>query len=60
MADSTESSRGKMSRRVSHWGLIIVGFLALILIINAANDGEYIGAGMLAGASALAFGLLGH
>ena len=60
MADSTENSRDKRSSRVSHWGLIIVGFLALILTIIATQDSEYIGAGILAGASALSFGFLGY
>jgi hypothetical protein len=58
--DSTESSRSKMASRVSHAGLIIVGLLALVLTINAALDSDFVGAGILAGASALAFGFLGH
>ena len=45
MVDSTESSRDKRASRVSHWGLIIVGFLALILTINAALDSNWVGRG---------------
>ena len=60
MVDSTESSRDKRASRVSHWGLIIVGFLALILTINVALDSNWVGAGILAGAAALSFGLLGY
>ena len=60
MVDSTRDSRGEMSRRVSHWGLVIVGLLALILTVNTALDSNYVGAGIFAGASALAFGFLGY
>jgi len=49
-----------MSRRVSHWGLVIVGLLALILTVNTALDSNFVGAGIFAGASALAFGFLGY
>ena len=60
MVDGTEDSRDKRSSRVSHWGLIIVGFLGLILAITATQDGDHVGAGVLVGASALAFGFLGY
>ena len=59
-ADGTENSRDERSSRVSHWGLIIVGFLAIILAITATQDGDHVGAGVLIGASALAFGFLGY
>ena len=48
------------ARRVSHWGQIIIGFLAIILSINAALESNYTGSGVLLGASALAFGFLGY
>jgi hypothetical protein len=57
MVDSTESSRDKGASRVSHGGLIIVGFLSIILAITATQD---VGAGILVGAAALSFGLLGY
>ena len=60
MVDDTRDSRGEMSSRVSHWGLIIVGFMGLILTVNAALDSNWVGAGILAGASALSFGFLGY
>ncbi len=60
MADGTENSRDQRSSRASHAGLIIVGLLALVLTINASLDSDFVGAGILAGASALAFGFLGH
>ena len=60
MASRTEDSRADMSSRVSHWGLIIVGFLALILTVNAVLDSNWVGARILAGASALSFGFLGY
>ena len=60
MADKTENSKDKRSSRVSHWGLIIVGFLSIILAITATQDGDHVGAGILAGAAALSFGFLGY
>jgi len=58
--DRASKSYVQRARRVSLWGLIIVGFLGLVLVINAALSDDYVGAGVLAAASALAFGFLGH
>ena len=44
-----------MVRRVSFWGATLVGFLALIYSVNAINDGEYVGAGVLLLASSFSF-----
>ena len=49
-----------MASRISLWGLTIVGFLGIILAINAALDNEFIGVGSCLAASALAFGAIGY
>ena len=59
MADRSDRPGIKMARRVSLSGLIIVGFLSIILSINAALESTYVGSGVLLGASVLAFGSLG-
>ena len=46
--------------RVAFWGCTIVGFAGVILAINAAWDSEYVGAGALLIASAVAFGAIGY
>ena len=48
------------ARRVAFWGCTIVGFAGLILAVNAALDSEYVGAGVLLIASAIAFGAIGY
>ena len=48
-----------MEKRVALWGSAIVGFLAIILSINASLSDQFIGAGLLLIASALAFGFIG-
>lgn len=44
------------ARRLALVGRLVVGVLAIILAINAALDSEYVGAGVLLIAAALAFG----
>jgi drug/metabolite transporter (DMT)-like permease len=53
--------KGEMERRVFFWGSAIVGFLGIVLAINAslANQGG-VGAGLILLASAVAFGAIGH
>ena len=46
--------------RIAFWGSTVVGFAALILAFNAALDDEYVGAGVLLIASAVAFGAIGY
>ncbi|MCH7735694.1 MAG: hypothetical protein IH868_04985 [Chloroflexi bacterium] len=46
--------------RVAFWGCTIVGFAGLILAVNAALDSEWVGAGLLLIASAVAFGAIGY
>ncbi len=46
--------------RIAFWGSTLVGFAGLILAINAALDDEYVGAGTLLIASAVAFGAIGY
>ena len=48
------------ARRIAFWGSTLVGFAGLILAINAALDDEYVGAGVLLVASAVAFGAIGY
>ena len=48
-----------MEKRVALWGSVIVGFLGIILAINASLDSKLIGAGVLLIASAMAFGFIG-
>ena len=59
---NTEISQSTAARasRISLWGLTIVGFLGIILAINAALDNEFIGVGSCLAASALAFGAIGY
>jgi hypothetical protein len=47
-----------MLKRSATWGSLITGFFAWILALNAALSNEYIGAGILLVASALAFGIV--
>ncbi len=49
-----------MARRVVAWGCTTVGFLGLILAVNAAFSSEYVGAGTILAASALAFGVYAY
>ena len=49
----------QMEKRVTLWGCIIVGFLGIILSINASLDNQLIGAGLLLIASSFAFGFIG-
>ncbi len=46
--------------RTGFWGCTIVGFAGLILAVNAGLDSEYVGAGLLLIASAVAFGAVGY
>ena len=48
-----------MEKRVTFWGSVIAGFLGVILAINASLDSQFVGAGLLLIASALAFGFVG-
>jgi hypothetical protein len=48
-----------VEKRVAVWGSVIVGFLGIILAINAALDSQLIGAGVLLVASAMSFGFIG-
>ena len=48
-----------MARRTAIWGPTIVGFLGVVLALNAAYSDEYTGAGVCLVASALAFGVVG-
>ncbi len=41
--------------RLCLWGSTIVGFLGIIIAINATMSGEYFGAGICLAAAALAF-----
>ncbi len=50
----------QMAGRVATWGGTIVGFVGLVLAINAALSDQYTGAGVCLIASALAFGLVGR
>ena len=49
----------KLVGRIVISGTAITGFLGIILALNASLADEYVGAGVLLIASALAFGLLG-
>ncbi len=49
-----------MAWRVAFWGSVIVGFLGIILAISASLDSEWVGAGLILLASAVAFGAIGH
>ena len=48
-----------MEKRVALWGSVLVGFLSLIFAISASTDSQFVGAGLLFIASALAFGFVG-
>ncbi len=43
------------AERLTLWGSTIVGFLGIIVAINATLGGEYVGAGVCLAAAALAF-----
>ena len=47
-----------VARRVALWGPIIVGFIGVVVALNAALTDEYVGAGVSLAASALAFGVV--
>ncbi len=49
-----------MEKRVTFWGSVIVGFLGIVLVINASLNSEWVGAGLLLIASAIAFGAIGY
>ena len=49
-----------MAKRVVAWGCTAVGFLGLVLAVNAALSDEYIGAGVSLVASALAFAVMAY
>ncbi len=49
-----------MTRRMSPSGSTIVGIAGIVLAINAALEGEFVGAGVCLIASALAFGVMGY
>ena len=49
-----------MARRTALWGSTIVGFLGIVLALNAGLSDEYTGAGVCLGASALAFGVVAY
>ncbi len=49
-----------MARRVVAWGSTTVGFLGLVLAVNASLSDEYVGAGACLAASALAFGVYAY
>ncbi len=49
-----------MARRVVAWGCTTVGFLGLILALNAGYSNEYVSAGACLAASALAFGVYAY
>ncbi len=46
---------GSVAERLCLWGSTIVGFLGIIIAINATLSGEYVGAGVCLAAAALAF-----
>ena len=48
-----------LAARISIWGSAIVGFLGIVLAVNASLGGEYVGAGACLLAAALAFGSIG-
>jgi hypothetical protein len=52
-------SEVSVEKRASLWGSVIVGFLGIILAINASLDSQFIGAGVSLIASAMAFGFIG-
>jgi drug/metabolite transporter (DMT)-like permease len=49
-----------MEKRAALWGSVIVGFLGIVLVINASLDSEWVGAGLLLIASAISFGAIGY
>ena len=59
LSKSLISLEVKMEKRVALWGSTLVGFLSLIFAISASTDSQYVGAGLLFIASALAFGFVG-
>ena len=58
--ESKSSFFASSAPRIAFWGSTIVGFAGLILAVNAALDSEYVGAGILLIASAVAFGAIGY
>ena len=48
-----------MEKRVALWDCVIVGFLGIVLAINASLDRQHVGTSVLLIASALAFGFFG-
>ena len=46
------------ARRTAFWGPAIVGFLGIVLAVNAGLSDAYTGAGACLAASALAFGVV--
>ena len=48
------------AKRMTFWGSTTIGFLGIVLAINAALSDEYTGAGVCLAASALAIGILGY
>jgi hypothetical protein len=49
-----------MAARVAFWGPVTIGFIGLVLAINASLSGEFVGAGVCLAASAVAFAGVGH
>ena len=63
MQTNSPESGGFMAesaKRMTFWGSTTIGFLGIILAINAALSDEYTGAGVCLAASALAIGILGY
>ena len=48
------------ARRTAFWGSAIVGFLGVVLALNAGLSDQYAGAGACLAASALAFGVVAY
>ncbi len=48
-------AQASVAERLCLWGSTIVGFLAIVIAINATMSGEYFGAGICLAAAALAF-----
>lgn len=48
------------ARRTAFWGPAIVGFLGVVLALNAGLSDQYTGAGACLVASALAFGVVAY
>ena len=50
----------EIGRRFSLVGGVAAGVVGIVVGINAASDGEYVGAGVSLIAAALAFGFVGY